>query len=42
MEGIQEMIMKTKRLIFREMTKEDFQPLCKILQDENVMCSGME
>lgn len=31
------MIMETKRLIFREMTKEDFQPLCKILQDADVM-----
>lgn len=31
------MIIKTKRLILRKMTKADYLSLCKILQDEDVM-----
>ncbi len=31
------MVLETERLILREMTQEDFQALCKILQDESVM-----
>ena len=31
------MILETKRLYLREMTKEDFPLLCKHLQDEEVM-----
>ncbi|MCI9274272.1 MAG: GNAT family N-acetyltransferase [Clostridiales bacterium] len=31
------MILETKRLILREMTREDFPALCRILQDEEVM-----
>lgn len=30
-------ILETKRLVLREMTKNDFTDLCKILQDEDVM-----
>jgi ribosomal-protein-alanine N-acetyltransferase len=31
------MVLETQRLILREMTQADFQALCKILQDDDVM-----
>ena len=31
------MILETERLYMREMTQEDFQSLCKIMQDEETM-----
>lgn len=33
------MILKTERLYLREMNQNDFDSLCKILQDEDVMCA---
>ena len=31
------MILETKRLYMREMSRSDFDPICKILQDEETM-----
>ena len=37
MKDVITMILETKRLYLREMNQDDFDSLCKILQDEEVM-----